>query len=50
MLDQELPGALDPPFGKRLIVFHRAPRVGVAFENQVGIRLELQVFLEIVSQ
>ncbi len=50
VFDQEASGALDAPFGERLIVFHGGAWVGMAFENQVGIRLDLQIFPEIASQ
>ncbi len=35
VVDEELSGALDPPFGERLIVFDRAPGIGVSSQNQV---------------
>jgi hypothetical protein len=34
--DQEAFGALDTPFGERLILFRGASWIGMAFENQVG--------------
>ncbi len=48
--DQEGSGALDAPLGKRLIVFHGATRVSMAFESQVGVGLDLEIPLEIVRQ
>ena len=50
VFDQEAPGTVNPPLGKRLIVFDGGPRVGMALENQVGIWLSLQILLEIAGE
>ncbi len=50
VFDQEPPGTLNPPFGKRLIVFDRGSRVGMAFESQVGVGFSLEILFEIVGE
>ena len=50
MFNQEAFGALNSPFGERLIVFHGASRVGMAFESQMSIRLGLEVRFEVFRQ
>ena len=50
LFDQEALGAVDTPFGKRLIVFHGTARVGMAFKSQASIRLALEIGLEIASE
>ena len=47
VFDQEAPGTLYPPFGKRLIVFGGGSRVGMALQNQVGVGLSLEILFEI---
>ena len=50
LLDQEALDAVDTTLGERLIVCYRAAMIGVAFQDQVRIRLGFKVFLEVGSQ
>jgi hypothetical protein len=48
--DQEALGAVDTPFRKRLIVFHRTTRIGVALKSQACVWLALEIDLEVTSE
>ena len=50
LFDQETLGAVNAPFGKCLIVFHRTARIGMAFKSQASIRLTLEIGLEITCE
>ena len=50
LFDQETLDAVDTPFGELLIVFHGTARVGMAFKSQAGIRLALEICLEISGE
>lgn len=50
MFDQEASGALDTPFGERLIVFRGTSPVGMTFKRQVRLLLTLKILIEIVRE
>src|SRR6185369_163305 len=49
-LHQEVLGPVNTTLRKPLIVFNAAARIRMPFENQMSIRLGLQIFREVFSQ
>ena len=47
---QEVFGAVDATVRQSLVVFHRAAGVGMATEDQMGIRLVFQIICEVLGQ
>ncbi len=50
VFDQERLGQRDTSLGECLVIRHGASRVSVTGENQVRVRLALQILLEVASQ